>query len=174
MNWKHVANKAGCVLHPHSQCDERQVKYLAWLKETHGPTCSSEERPVCFQQISPSSLHRWRQKNSKWASVWKEKLFPSSSLACLQVLRETEWWVAPLVQIVPSPWLALFPSVSDVSHSAISPVVLQVHRGGWWVVTSGVRRAKLWHSSLTISLTRTPSLACDRATHPVPPIISLS
>lgn len=44
--------------------------------------------------------------------------------------------------------------VSDVSHSAISPVVLQVHRGGWWVVTSRVQRAKLWHSSLTINLTK--------------------
>lgn len=44
--------------------------------------------------------------------------------------------------------------VSDVSHSAISPVVLKVHRGGWWVVTSRVQRAKLWHSSLTINLTK--------------------
>lgn len=56
-------------------------------------------------------------------------------------------------------------------HNSPSFVVLHIDRGGWWVVTSRERRAKLWHSSLMISLKNPACLTCNLATFSVPPII---
>lgn len=90
-----------------------------------------------------SFLRSWLETDFPQQEVDEDR-YPERKNFCLPPLywpvsrfEHSEWVPSPrllpsLWLMLPSPRLSLFPSVSDVSHSAISPVVLQVHRGGWW------------------------------------------
>lgn len=127
---------------------------------------------VTREDFQFSSSHTQNEPLVEWAPVFgKERLF----LGLLDIVvfsRLPPPLPSPFKQC-PRPNSLYFLPLSDVSHRAIFPVVLQVHRGGEGVVTSQLQRARLWHSSLTISLTKPSCLACYWAAHPFSPPMSL-
>lgn len=115
--------------------------------------------------------HTERTTGGMSTCFWKGTTFSGPPWHC-SFLSSAPPLPSPFKQC-PRPNSLYFLPLSDVSHRAIFPVVLQVHRGGEGVVTSQLQRARLWHSSLTISLTKPSCLACYWAAHPFSPPMSL-